>query len=75
MELQGTQDNSSRYGYAISGHYDYDKLFLIDASYRRDVLLSLFQEKKWGNFWSVGVAMDFARINYFKEINAISMKV
>jgi ferric enterobactin receptor len=71
--IEGTQDNTSRYGYAITGHYDYDKLFLIDASYRRDVLSQFVPGKKAGNFWSVGVAMDLARINYFKEISAISM--
>lgn len=71
--IEGTQDNTSRYGYAITGHYDYDKLFLIDASYRRDVLSQFVPGKKAGNFWSVGVALDLARINYFKEINAISM--
>ncbi len=64
---------TSRYGYAVMGHYDYDKLFIIDASYRRDVLSQFMPGKKAGNFWSVGVGVDLARINYLKNISAISM--
>ncbi|KAF5276738.1 hypothetical protein FQR65_LT16216 [Abscondita terminalis] len=63
----------SRYGYAAMGHYDYDKLFMVDASYRRDVLSQFMPGKKAGNFWSVGVGVDLARINYLKSLNAISM--
>lgn len=69
----GEKSISSRYGYAVTGHYDYDKLFLIDASYRRDVLSQFMPGKKAGNFWSVGVGVDLARINYLKNISAISM--
>ncbi|MGC4129540.1 MAG: SusC/RagA family TonB-linked outer membrane protein [Bergeyella sp.] len=70
---EGSKVISSRYGYAATGHYDYDKLFLVDASYRRDVLSQFLPGKKAGNFWSVGVGVDLARINFFKEIEAISM--
>jgi TonB-linked SusC/RagA family outer membrane protein len=68
----GSKEVSSRYGYAATGHYDYDKLFLLDASYRRDVLSQFVPGKKAGNFWSVGVGVDLARVNFMKEIDAIS---
>ena len=71
--FDGTKNISSRYGYAVTGHYDYDKLFLVDASYRRDVLSQFLPGKKAGNFWSVGAGFDLARINFIKDINAISM--
>lgn len=64
---------SSRYGYAVTGHYDYDKLVLLDASYRRDVLSQFVPGQKAGNFWSVGVGFDAARLGFIKDINAISM--
>ncbi|WP_313027168.1 SusC/RagA family TonB-linked outer membrane protein [Soonwooa sp.] len=70
---EGALSISSRYGYAATAHYDYDKLVLIDASYRRDVLSQFLPGKKAGNFWSVGLGVDLARVNFFKEIDAISM--
>lgn len=69
----GTQDISSRYGYAVTAHYDYDKMFLLDGSYRRDVLSQFLPGKKAGDFWSAGVGIDLARINMIKEIEAISL--
>ncbi len=70
---EGALSISSRYGYAATAHYDYDKLVLVDASYRRDVLSQFLPGKKAGNFWSVGLGVDLARVNFFKEIDAISM--
>ncbi len=69
----GTQDISSRYGYAVTAHYDYDKLLLLDGSYRRDVLSQFLPSKKAGDFWSVGVGVDLARLNAIKSIEAISL--
>lgn len=70
---EGSGYLSSRYGYAVTGHYDYDKLILLDASYRRDVLSQFVPGKKAGNFWSVGVGFDAARLAFIKEVDAISM--
>lgn len=69
----GELDITSRYGYAATGHYDYDKLILLDLSYRRDVLSQFMPGKKAGDFWSAGIGLDLARLNYFKSINAVSM--
>ncbi|MGC5744499.1 SusC/RagA family TonB-linked outer membrane protein [Chryseobacterium sp. NFX27] len=69
----GDKDVTSRYGYAATGHYDYDKLILLDASYRRDILSQFTPGKKAGNFWSVGVGLDLARFETIKNIDAISM--
>ncbi len=71
--FEGKRTVSSRYGYAVTGHYDYDKLFLVDGSYRRDVLSQFLPGQKAGNFWSVGVGVDLARINFLRDIDAISM--
>lgn len=69
----GTLDISSRYGYAATAHYDYDKLVLVDGSYRRDVLSQFLPNKKAGDFWSVGVGVDLARLNAIREIEQISL--
>ena len=58
---------SSRYGYAATGHYDYDRLVLLDASYRRDVLSQFMPDNKAGNFWSVGLGVDLARLDFVKK--------
>lgn len=68
----GTRSRTSRYGYALTGHYDFDKLILIDASYRRDVMDQFTPGKKGGNFWSAGIGLDLARLNFIQNIDAIS---
>ncbi len=70
---EGTRGVSSRYGYAVTGHYDYDRLLILDASYRRDVLSQFMPGKKAGDFWSAGIGVDLARLNYIKDVDAISM--
>ncbi|MGV4415030.1 SusC/RagA family TonB-linked outer membrane protein [Chryseobacterium sp. T1] len=70
---EGTRGISSRYGYAATAHYDYDRLILLDASYRRDVLSQFMPGKKGGDFWSAGVGVDLARVNFLKEIDQISL--
>lgn len=69
----GLMSASSRYGYAATAHYDYDKFILVDASYRRDVLSQFLPGKKAGDFWSAGIGVDLARISYIKDMDAISM--
>lgn len=71
-DMAGTKSRSSRHGYALTGHYDYDKLVLLDLSYRRDNMSSFARGSKGGNFWSAGLAVDLARLNFLKDINAIS---
>ena len=69
----GTMGVGSRYGYAVTGHYDYDRLVLVDASFRRDVLSQFMPGNKAGNFWSLGLGVDLARLNFIRDINQISM--
>lgn len=70
--IAGTRSENSRHGYALTGHYDFDKLILLDASYRRDVLSYFTPGQKAGDFWSAGVGVDLARLNFIKEVEAIS---
>lgn len=72
QSIAGTRSENSRHGYAFTGHYDFDKLILLDASYRRDVLSNFTPGQKAGNFWSAGVGVDLARLNFIKEVEAIS---
>ena len=54
-------------------NYNFDKLINLDASYRRDALSNFTEDQKWGDFYSVGLAVDLAKINLIKQIDQISM--
>ena len=69
----GSRTITSRWGYAATAHYDYDKLFLLDASYRRDILSQFMPGQKAGDFWSVGVGLDVARMGNIKGNGTLSM--
>ncbi|WP_374362162.1 SusC/RagA family TonB-linked outer membrane protein [Cloacibacterium sp.] len=69
---EGSGVVSSRYGYAATGHYDYDKLVMLDASYRRDVLSQFVPEQRAGNFWSLGLGVDLARLEFVKNLEFAS---
>ena len=72
QSMAGTRVETSRYGYALTGHYDYDKFVLLDLSYRRDVLSNFTPGQKEGDFWSAGLGVDLARLDFLKGIEAIS---
>ena len=72
QDISGGRENNSRHGYALTGHYDYDRLVLLDLSYRRDVLSNFTPGKKAGNFWSAGLGVDLARLSFIKDSNAFS---
>ena len=50
-DASGTKAVSSRGGYALTFHYDYDKLFLLDLSGRQDRVSNFWEENKTGYFW------------------------
>ena len=69
----GSAGVSSRYGYAVTGHYDYKRLALFDTSYRRDVLSQFMPGNKAGDFWSVGLGLDLAKLDFMDKYSAVSM--
>ncbi|WP_312923003.1 SusC/RagA family TonB-linked outer membrane protein [Empedobacter brevis] len=73
ISYAGERGISSRWGYAATAHYDYDKLILVDASYRRDILSQFMPGQKEGDFWSAGVGLDLARIGGLRDSRTLSM--
>lgn len=69
----GERGRSSRTGYAATVNYNYDRLITFDAAYRRDALSNFTTDQKWGDFYSLGLAVDLARINFVKDLNQISL--
>ncbi len=72
QSIAGTESVSSRHGYAFTGHYDWAKIVLFDASYRRDVLSNFTPGKKAGDFWSAGLGIDFAKFSFLRDVEEIS---
>ena len=68
----GVRSIDSRGGYAVTLHYDYDKLVLLDVSGRQDRLSNFWADNKTGYFWSAGVGVDLARLEALKDNNTIS---
>ena len=68
----GSAGVTSRYGYAVTGHYDYNKFIIADGSYRRDVLSQFMPGSKAGDFWSLGLAVDIAKLEMIKKLEKIS---
>jgi hypothetical protein len=69
----GIEKPTSRWGYALTAHYDYDKIILVDGSYRRDILSQFTPGQKAGDFWSAGVGFDVAKLGMLRDNNTISM--
>ncbi len=72
VDVSGTKAVSSRGGYAITAHYDYDKFFLLDVSGRQDRISNFWDDNKTGYFGSVGVGLDFARLEAVKKWKKVS---
>lgn len=69
----GENGKSSRTGFAAAINYNFDKLITLDASYRRDALSNFQPGQKWGDFYSYGIGVDLARINFVKNLEQISL--
>jgi len=69
----GLKNIDSRWGYGAIGHYDYNKVIILDASYRRDVMSNFTPGKKAGNFWSAGLGLDIIRLGLMKNSSVLSM--
>ena len=70
--VTGEKTVTSRGGYAVTLHYDYDKLFLLDLSGRQDRVSNFWPDKKTGYFWSAGIGVDLARLEALKDNSTIS---
>lgn len=70
----GSRVINSRWGYAATVHYDYDRIVLLDASYRRDILSQFMPGKKAGDFWSVGLGLDVVRLTNLDSEALSSLK-
>ncbi len=48
-------------GYFMRANYDYDDLYYVSLSFRRDGSSRFYKESRWGNFGSVGAGWSISR--------------
>ena len=48
LGVGGRKVIDSRWGYGLIGHWDYDRIIMVDGSYRRDVLSNFTPGKRQG---------------------------
>lgn len=71
-----TNLNSYTRNYATESYfsrigYDYLDKYLLTASFRRDGSTKFAEDKRWGNFWSVGGAWVISKENFLANVSWI----
>ncbi len=52
-------------------NYNYDNLYYLGVSYRKDGSSRLARENRWGNFWSVSGAWRFGGESFMNSLNKV----
>lgn len=79
VDMSGSGSSVSEYnneGYFFRGQYDYDERVYVSGSYRRDASSRFHPDRRWGNFWSAGVAWVISHENWFNApwVNMLKVK-
>lgn len=65
----GTEGVSRSVGGLVSLNYSYDERYLIDANYRLTGSSETSKDKRWGQFWSVGLGWNMEQESFLKEVD------
>ncbi len=57
--------------YFASAAYDYDKKYVVEASFRRDGSSRFGSDNRYGNFWSVGASWNIHRESFMQNVSII----
>lgn len=57
-------------GYLTRVNYDYAERYFLSASYRRDGTSKFAKDKRWGNFFSVGLSWLISRESFMKSTSS-----
>ncbi|MBO4340824.1 MAG: SusC/RagA family TonB-linked outer membrane protein [Bacteroidales bacterium] len=75
-----TTNSSHPSGYDYADHsesylgrlrYNFAEKLFFEASFRRDGSSRFSQDKRWGNFWSVGGSWDITKESFMKKLDSI----
>ncbi len=67
------ENNYTTEGYFGRLNYDYDQKYYITFSYRRDGSSKFAADKRWGDFWSVGLAWRLDQEPFIRELAFIDL--
>nr|WP_317631179.1 SusC/RagA family TonB-linked outer membrane protein [uncultured Flavobacterium sp.] len=59
--------------YTAMVNYNYDGKYLVDGSFRREGSSKFNEDKRWGNFWSVGAAWNIMNEDFMDAIPEINV--
>jgi len=68
----GSEGTANRVGLLLNGNYSYDNRYLADLSIRRDGSSAYGTDRKFGNFWSVGLGWNLHNEAFFKDKEQIN---
>ncbi len=70
-ELKSGTDTYKKEGYFGRINYDYDGKYNASFSYRRDGSSRFHKDKRWGNFWSMGLGWNIHREKFMEKLSWI----
>ncbi|WP_158499935.1 SusC/RagA family TonB-linked outer membrane protein [Sphingobacterium paucimobilis] len=73
----GVEGKTNRVGFLLNGSYSYDNRYLADLSVRRDGSSAYGIDKKFGDFWSLGLGWNIHNEPFFKgneHINRLKLR-
>lgn len=63
----GSEGTANRVGMLLNGNYSYDNRYLADISIRKDGSSAYGTDRKFGDFWSVGLGWNLHNEAFFKD--------
>lgn len=68
--------NSYTHNYRVEGYlsrinYDFDEKYFASASYRKDGSSRFHQDKRWGDFWSLGAGWSLDKENFMNNVRFV----
>lgn len=67
--LESDTRNYRKEGFFGRVNYDYDGIYTASLSFRRDGSSRFANNKRWGNFWSVGAGWNIIREGFMKNLS------
>lgn len=67
--LTDYENNYKTEGWIARAKYAYDNKYFVEASFRRDGSSRFHEDKRWGNFWSIGGSWMVSREKFMQDID------
>ncbi|MGL5273660.1 MAG: SusC/RagA family TonB-linked outer membrane protein, partial [Phocaeicola sp.] len=71
--FNGYSDKFTLAGFLGRAEYNYQGIYNVSASYRRDGSSKFHPDHRWGDFWSVSLAWNMAKESFMKDVEAVDL--